>query len=176
MTFYISQTTEEEEEEEEDEMKVPSMDRLTRQKTNLNIRTREHTPNDMLEEDEQQITAGTPSMRCDFWDRHFEGQSEVTWNDFREHFLNDYGDRIVRHFSEEQKKWFVNLIYKDIFELRKSINKTVYDHFTGKNAKADHDHFYNRLRDYAIGYFAMREVFDMESSVRITAIRNLGKY
>ena len=55
------------------------------------------------------------------------------------------------------------------------VSKSLYDEFSGKNEKANPDHFYERLKAYAIGSLAMREVFNMESSVRLAAIRNLGE-
>ena len=46
----------------------------------------------------------------------------------------------------------------------------------GKNTRADPHYFYERLENYATGNMAMREVFDMDSSVRLTAIQSLGDY
>ena len=35
--------------------------------------------------------------------------------------------------------------------------------------------FCSCLCDYTVGYFAIREVFNMESSVRLQAIQNIGR-
>ncbi len=115
------------------------------------------------------------SLSCDFWDRHFGEKTEATWIEFREKFLADYGQRITQHFGSDKEKWAIHLIYNDIFELRKTIGKSTYEKFCGKNTKGDPHLFFNRLKDYAIGSFAMREVFNMDSTVRLTAIRNLGE-
>ncbi|CAH1801193.1 unnamed protein product [Owenia fusiformis] len=115
-------------------------------------------------------------QKCDFWDRHFQDKTEAPWSEFREHFIEDYAERMQLFFTDEQTKWVINLIYKDIFELRKCLDRKLYDKFCGKNVEKDSDLFYNRLKDYAVGSFAMREVFNMESSVRMTAIKNLASY
>ena len=36
--------------------------------------------------------------------------------------------------------------------------------------------FYLRVQDQAVESYTMKEVFDMESSVRVEAIENLGKW
>ena len=115
------------------------------------------------------------NMSLDFWDRHFGTDKKAQWVDFKDHFLVDYGDRIADQFGADKEKFAVHLIYNDIFELHKVVDKATYTRFCGRNTKADPHLFFNRLKDYAVGSFAMREVFNMDSSVRLTAIRNLGK-
>lgn len=115
-------------------------------------------------------------MSYDFWDRNFENKTEVTWNEFRKKFENDYKEKAVKQFSEDKFKYFVNIIYKDIFTLNKTIKKTAYDQFCEGNPDADPHRFYSRLQQYAVGYFAMREVFNMESSLRLTTIQKLGNF
>ena len=95
--------------------------------------------------------------------------------EFREKFIADYEQRIIDDYGEEPARLFVHLIYKDIFDLNKVINKCAYNTFMGQNTKANPHYFYERLENYAIGNMAMREVLDMDSSVRLTAIQNLGK-
>lgn len=112
----------------------------------------------------------------DFWDRHFSGQREVSWIDFRSNFISDYSERISDEMGEDKNKWLVNLMYKDLFNLNKSLNIQAYLSFIGsESSRHEGDLFYERIREYAIGSFAMREVFNMESSVRLTAVRNLGE-
>ena len=115
-------------------------------------------------------------LSLDFWDRHFGKRTEATWIEFKEKFLGDYSEKITRHFGKEKEKWAIHLIYSDIFELHKTVDKSTYTKFCGKNTKGDPHLFFNRLKDYAIGSFAMREVFNMDSTVRLSAIQNLGKF
>ena len=112
----------------------------------------------------------------DFWDRHFKKSKEVTWIEFKDKFSHDYGERIKNQFGEEKEKWFIQLMYKDIFNLCKIISRDMYDRFSGTSERRSMDHFYNHLKDFAMAKFAMLEVFGMDSSVRLTAIQNLGKH
>ena len=115
-------------------------------------------------------------LKCDFWERHFPKQCEVTWVEFKDVFLGDYDQRIMESYGDEKSKWFVHLLYKDVFDLKKVITREMYRGFAGKNRDANPHHFYERVKDYAIGRLAMKEVFDMESTVRLAAIQNLGKW
>ncbi|XP_052075689.1 uncharacterized protein LOC127713101 [Mytilus californianus] len=115
-------------------------------------------------------------LKYDFWDRNFDNKSEVPWVEFKKKFEMDYHDKIVKQYSEDRFKFFVNLIYKDIFDLQKTVKKSQYDAFCEGNPDADMHRFYNRLQAYATGYHAMVEVFNMSSSLRLTTIQNLGNF
>ena len=139
------------------------------------------------DEDESNEPSGAANVMTlweskDFWDRHFEGRREVSWIDFRSNFISDYAARIEEDLGEDQQKLLVNIIYRDLFELMKSLKLTTYRSFTyggmnkpGGGEENLADSFYDRLKEYAIGSFAMHEVFNMDSSVRLTAVQNLGK-
>lgn len=114
-------------------------------------------------------------LKYDFWDRNFDNKSEVPWVEFKRKFETDYHDKIVKQYSEDRFKFFVNLIYKDIFNLQKTVKKSQFEAFCEGNPDADMHRFYNRLQAYATGYHAMVEVFNMSSSLRLTTIQNLGK-
>ena len=83
---------------------------------------------------------------CDFWDRHFGTKTEASWIEFKEKFLADYSEKISKHFGQDKEKWAIHLIYKDIFELHKTVDKTTYTRFCGKNTKADPHLFFNRFK------------------------------
>lgn len=122
-----------------------------------------------------QKSEGT-SLSYDFWDRVFAEKSEVTWVDFKKKFEVEYKDKIIKTYTEEEFKLFVNLIYKDIFMLNKSMKRTSYDQFCEGNPNADPHRFYHRLAQYAKGYHAMREVFNMDSTLRLITIQKLGQW
>ncbi|XP_071094220.1 uncharacterized protein [Haliotis cracherodii] len=124
----------------------------------------------------QQASLARSGLSYDFWDRHFEGRTEVPWKDFKDAFVLDYGDKIVEQYSEDKKKLFVNLMYKDIFDLKKTVSKFVYNQACSNNMNADPHCFYNRIEEYAIAYLSLREVIGMDSTLRITTIQSLGKF
>ncbi|XP_005103448.1 uncharacterized protein LOC101857264 [Aplysia californica] len=122
------------------------------------------------------VDLSTISGDTHFWDRHFKGETEVSWTDFRDRFLQDYGGKIKEEFSEypeERTKFFVNLMYKDIFELSKRVRRSVYDHFC---LEFEPHSFFNRLQQYVLAYMSLREVISMDSSLRIPTIQSLGQY
>ncbi|KAK2177787.1 hypothetical protein NP493_578g03000 [Ridgeia piscesae] len=115
-------------------------------------------------------------MCCDFWERHFANKDSVTWVAFKDAFASDYGERITSTYGKENERWFIQLLYKDVFVLNKTAHRSVYQTFAGENVRAAPHHFFERVRNYAIGCLAMREVFHMESYVRLAAIQNLGSF
>ncbi|XP_064619975.1 uncharacterized protein LOC135483236 [Lineus longissimus] len=111
----------------------------------------------------------------DFWTRHFNEESQVPWLQFRDAFTDDYKVEIVRVFGMDKEKWLCGLIYRDIFELAKDVKKSSYLQFC-INKTDDPHYFFSRVQDYATAIVAMKEVFDMDSTVRLTAVQNLGKF
>ncbi|XP_074643068.1 uncharacterized protein LOC141900191 [Tubulanus polymorphus] len=110
----------------------------------------------------------------DFWDRHFSGSETASYFDFRENFLKDYGSQIKETFGHERPNWLLVLIYKDIFEQVKNVTKKKYVHFCGTSSNPHI--FYKRVEEYAVCMHAMKEVFDMNSSVRLTAVQNMAAF
>ncbi|XP_033748675.1 uncharacterized protein LOC117333479 isoform X2 [Pecten maximus] len=115
-------------------------------------------------------------LRYDFWDRNFRGKAEVPWTTFRQKFENDYKEKIIMKYSEDKLKFFLNLMYKDIFTLNKTVKRSIYDSFCEGNPDADPHRFYNRIQQYVVGYYAMHAVFNMTSTMRLTTIQNLGNF
>lgn len=152
---------------------------------NINVHDRLNVDSDEDEDNEdessepgnksQNVRKSDGSMLSyDFWDRAFGDKSEVTWVDFKKKFEVEYKEKIAKTYTEEEWKLFVNLIYKDIFMLNKSLKKATYNQFCEGNPDADPHRFYHRLAQYAKGYHAMREVFNMDSTLRLITVQKLG--
>ncbi|GFR97334.1 hypothetical protein ElyMa_006321300 [Elysia marginata] len=111
-----------------------------------------------------------------FWDRHFQGQQQISWDEFRDKFLHDYGKKIDEELpdvKEDKLKFIINLIYKDIFNMERTITKKMYDDFS---ASEDPHAFFARIQEYFVAYLSLREVLGMDSSLRIPTIQNLGQF
>lgn len=152
---------------------------------NINVHDNWNAESDPEDETEDEISHPNSSgalkskaslLSYDFWDRVFADKTEVTWVDFKKKFEVEYKDKIIKTYTEEEFKLFVNLIYKDIFMLNKSMKRTAYDQFCEGNPDADPHRFYHRLAQYAKGYHAMREVFNMDSTLRLITIQKLGEF
>ncbi|KAL5017556.1 hypothetical protein ScPMuIL_007145 [Solemya velum] len=136
-----------------------TFDRQSRNELQENEDSEEQPSNEM----EEQETG-------DFWERNFGKSTEVSWDDFKRQFIVDYGERITRQYSLDKQNFFINLMYRDVFGLSKRVVRSVYKQF------CDNKGFLERLQEYAIGYYAMREVFSMDSTLRLSTIQSLGKY
>lgn len=132
----------------------------------------------LINEDSEQNVDCSPidtSKSIDFWERHFAKAKEVSITSLKEKFAADYGDRISQTFGPSQRKLFENLLCKDVFELQNVVKKDKYEKFIGATSSNQPDPFFDRISAYVTAHTAMKEVFDMDSTVRLTAIQQLGK-
>lgn len=83
--------------------------------------------------------------------------------------------------------WLRQLLTKDLFGQAESIERGTYDsicvtrHHHHRDSIQDkspsaNDNFYRRVKEFSVGKLAMLNVFNMDSSVRLVAIQNLGLY
>jgi hypothetical protein len=135
----------------------------------------DEVPEDMREFMEEFSKKNVGDETQDFWTRHFNEENQVPWMKFRDSFSEDYQQEIVRTFGLNKETWLCGLMYKDVFELAKDVKKSSYLQFC-KNKTDDPHYFFSRLQDYATAIIAMKEVFDMDSTVRLTAVQNLGNF
>ncbi|RUS85269.1 hypothetical protein EGW08_006970 [Elysia chlorotica] len=135
-----------------------------------------HVPDPDAEETGSEATESNTGSSSEFWDRHFQGQPQVSWAEFRDQFLHDYGQKIDKELpdvKEDKLKFIVNLMCKDVFDMKKTITKKMYDDFCA----SDKPHaFFNRIREYFVAYLSLREVLSMDSSLRISTIQSLGQF
>ena len=71
-------------------------------------------------------------------------------------------------FTYKMRLWYLGYYPKNFVCIQHSITEfcTVEDEFHP---------FWTRVQDQAVESYTMKEVFDMDSSVRVEAIENLGK-
>jgi len=99
------------------------------------------------------------------------------------------GDEDDEHKECSVQAWMRQLLQKDLFLQRECVDRATYNaiclsrpsrFMTQQSqltqASASNDDFYRRVKAYAIGKLAMLKVFNMNSSVRLVAIQNLGLY
>ncbi|CAI9744179.1 XP_029653084.1uncharacterized protein LOC115226206 [Octopus vulgaris] len=110
-----------------------------------------------------------------FWDRHFPSETSISWDIFKQCFLVDYEEQISSKYSYSKLAFFINMIFRDIFHCEQKLDREVFNQFC-QNENGDSESFYNKLQQYAVGYHAMKQVFNMDSQHRLTAIENLGSY
>jgi len=84
--------------------------------------------------------------------------------------------------------WVRQLLKNDLFHGKESVERITYEKICSSARQnnrlcspqqpqsQNNDNFYRRVKAYAIGKLAMTKVFNMNSSVRLVAIQNLGQY
>lgn len=77
-------------------------------------------------------------------------------------------------FTEDHIKWLLDeVLHSSIFGGAEDITK---DHFMQIRGDSKEKHtFWRTVRQIAVEKFNMQEVFNMQSTVRLTAVENLGK-
>ena len=108
-----------------------------------------------------------------FWERSFGDVDCVPWFKFQQSFLNEYQSRLQRLLSDDNTQWLLKVLQNEIFDGEDQATKEKFMAFRG-DSKEKHV-FWKRASQMAIEKYNMHQVFDMESSVRLTAVENLSK-
>ena len=77
-------------------------------------------------------------------------------------------------FNEENIPWLLEMLKNDVFEGAEKITKEQFMQLRGESV--DKNAFWRVVSQIAVEKFNMKEVFDMNSSVRLTAIEKLGQF
>lgn len=107
-----------------------------------------------------------------FWERHFGSCDVIAWIEFQAKFSSDYESRACRVFGHSRIDWVMEKLHSDIFKKSETIHKEDFLLFQGKPDKRHQ--FWHQVKEYMLESHLMREVFDMESTVRLAAVQNLG--
>ncbi|XP_065193594.1 uncharacterized protein LOC135824809 [Sycon ciliatum] len=117
-----------------------------------------------------------PGTARTFWDRHFEGHDTVQWEQFKNAFLEEYGAKLESLVSSDQDtiKWILKLTQREVFDGKDTTSKTSFLDFRGR--RPERDLFFKRISQLALESYSMHGVFSMDSTVRLAAVENLGKF
>ncbi|XP_038059074.1 uncharacterized protein LOC119730313 [Patiria miniata] len=111
----------------------------------------------------------------DFWDKNFKGQSSVDWEKFEAVFLEEYSSQLDEMFKNVDQLWLLSILNNEMDEDSDGIvTKQHYNEFCTVNG--ERCEFWQRVQEHALESYTMREVFSMNSTVRIDAIQNLSKF
>ncbi|XP_074642489.1 uncharacterized protein LOC141899829 isoform X2 [Tubulanus polymorphus] len=116
------------------------------------------------------------SFLATFWQRNFDDAEQVPWFEFVKIFSNEYKDQIEHIFrAEKDKVWLVSILHRELNVTSNTLKKNNFDRFCSTET-GEFRPFWLKVQDQAVESYTIREVFNMESSVRVDAIENLGKY
>ena len=108
-----------------------------------------------------------------FWVVHFGSANTISWIMFQTKFLGDYKDRMQSLFGHDQIEWVLERLHSDVFKKSEIIH---IDDFLLFQGIPDRRHqFWRRVKDYVLENHLLRQVFSMNSTVRLSAVQNLGK-
>ncbi|XP_062503988.1 uncharacterized protein LOC134180801 isoform X2 [Corticium candelabrum] len=109
-----------------------------------------------------------------FWVVHFGSANTISWIMFQTKFLGDYKDRMQSLFGHDQIEWVLERLHSDVFKKSEIIH---IDDFLLFQGIPDRRHqFWRRVKDYVLENHLLRQVFSMNSTVRLSAVQNLAKF
>ncbi|XP_050410607.1 uncharacterized protein LOC126825147 [Patella vulgata] len=117
----------------------------------------------------------TELLPTKFWKDRFN-KDQVDWNKFVDALTKTFAFPMKKLFSDpEEEKWLMDVLFREM-EVGDD-NILHFDIFESFCVVDDEEQpLWKRIEDQARESYAMKEVFDMDSSVRVEAIENLAKY
>ncbi|XP_022338280.2 uncharacterized protein LOC111133865 isoform X1 [Crassostrea virginica] len=111
-----------------------------------------------------------------YWNHSFGKETSVSWETFKNRILKDFEADFEETFGEKDTEWLLSILHREMMveTTEQMLTKEKYLAFCSIG-----DVVYPlwlRIQEQARESYAMREVFSMDSSVRVQAIENLGKY
>ncbi|XP_062582549.1 uncharacterized protein LOC134244307 [Saccostrea cucullata] len=115
-----------------------------------------------------------------YWKKIYKDQESVELDQFAEDFQKYYKDDLNKIYPSEDQTWLIN-------NLKEEVSMSVQDSDTAEiitpesltdfcTVDGEEQALWQRVTSYAQDMYAMKDVFAMDSSVRVDAIENLGKY
>lgn len=111
-----------------------------------------------------------------YWKEHFGTKEDIPFEEFWTCFTKDYKDQLsVIIGNEEDLDWLKSVLSREMeVDDQGKLYKFELEAFC--NIEGEYYGMWERVNIQASESWAMKEVFDMNSSVRVDAIENLGKF
>lgn len=172
----INQQAEKEVESKKDEEKTgqESSGRppLERQDTRHKLNEKRKTPR-------SDSSVGVDLMEVDqFWRENIGSTEETDWDKFVQCFKSFYSEVLNNIMSTEEQDWLMGILKREL-EVEELDGKEIVYKFNIMafcNIDGQYQPLWDRVKEQASESLAMGKVFDMDSTVRVEAIENLGKF
>ena len=114
----------------------------------------------------------------EFWDRNFGDAEQIQWEQFETAFMTDYKNRLNKIYASSDKEWFMDILKRELEVEDELVNKNNYQEFlcVEVDGEIKKQTILKRANDLAVESYSMKEVFNLGSSVRIDAVKNLAKF
>ncbi|XP_063448619.1 uncharacterized protein LOC134728118 [Mytilus trossulus] len=110
-----------------------------------------------------------------YWTNTFGAVANMSWERFKAKLLEDFKLDFEQTFGEEDTEWLLAILHRELMvEHDENVSFENFIAFCTIDEKVLP--VWSRIQEQARESYAMREVFDMDSSVRVDAIENLGKF
>ncbi|ELU15118.1 hypothetical protein CAPTEDRAFT_228584 [Capitella teleta] len=125
--------------------------------------------------DRKLTVLGDVTESKDFWSKHWGERNSVLWKDFENAIAKDYQKSLETVFTKADRDWLMGIIRREL-EVDET-DAVFHDSYTNFCTIDDvFQPFWSCIQLQAVESYTMKEVFNMESSVRVQAIENLGKF
>lgn len=113
-----------------------------------------------------------------YWNKFYKNKEKVDLNQFAEDFLKYFKEDLNQVYPAEDQTWLINNLKEEVAmsidsEVKEITPKSLADFCT---VDGEEQALWQRVTSYAQDMYAMKDVFAMDSTVRVDAIENLGKY
>lgn len=110
-----------------------------------------------------------------YWTEAFGAIANVKWESFKSKILEDFKVDFEATFGDEDTEWLLAILHRELLvQLDGNVTNQNFLGFCTVDEKILP--LWNKIQEQARESYAMREVFNMDSSVRVDAIENLGKF
>ncbi|XP_070204479.1 uncharacterized protein [Littorina saxatilis] len=114
-------------------------------------------------------------MPDSFWNSHFKNITEVDIKQFDDVLFKTFKEEIDEYFTAADQDWLKSILSRELeVEEDGKLYKYNFDAFCRQEGMPLP--VWERVLSQAMESYAMKDVFNMESSVRVEAIENLGKF
>lgn len=139
----------------------------------LNRQISKNTSKVLFNKQEERDLIKTGQKFIQFLKDCYQTENTIPWTLFEQKFYEINGPDLEKLCSFDNEAWLLGILYREleVFEGNENVNKQNLLEFTDNNIDA----FWENVEEQAVQSYAMREVFNMDSSVRIPAIMNLCK-
>ena len=110
-----------------------------------------------------------------YWTDSFGAIAAMKWERFRVKILEDFMADFQKTFGDEDTEWLLAILHRELLvQQDEMVTFQNFIEFCTIDEKTLP--LWSRIQEQARESYAMRDVFNMDSSVRVDAIENLGKF
>lgn len=112
-----------------------------------------------------------------YWESLYKNVDMISWHRFITDFQKIFEKKMESIFTGEDKEWLMANLHSEMEDGDEEDDMLLKENFINFcKVDGEMQPLWPRVEDYTRELYAMREVFDMDSSVRIEAIENLGRF